>query len=563
MTMKKKAGIVSVLLLCVLLAGCASMGTKSPQALAKEYTAKAQQFENQGDLVEALKHYKLVLTVDPDNQPAQGKIAALEPQILELAEKHYKDGLQYYNRGQYGPARQEFLTALRYNPEHTKAKEKLKGTSKDMGQVKRYIEHTIQPDESISTLAEKYYGDYRKFHLIAEYNEMMDPTRVKVGQVVKIPVIEGVPIMADPGKIQAEEGVSAEELSGGIITVKRYIIHTVQPEESLSKLAMRYYGDYSKFHIIAQFNNLENGTSVRVGQELKIPEIKGVPFQATGGMTETQTVTTARVAPVPETADEKPKEPVVSKTPITPEDPLANYRELGIELYENDEYDAAIAEFDKVLNVDPADQATRDYMSLAYREKGRQSFEKKAYAQAEKEFETALIYDHSCPDCQTYIAQIQKMNRNGLRDDAIALFNQKKFKQAIAKFETVAKYDPDDKQINEYLEKSHFQQGLILFGKEDYLAARDAFQKALQYNKNCEQCVKNIQKSEEIYKEVHYDKGLAYFGDQKLAEAIEEWEAVSAIDPNYKDVNKNLTKARTLYERLESIKRSKTQQDAQ
>ena len=65
------------------------------------------------------------------------------------------------------------------------------------------------------------------------------------------------------------------------------------------------------------------------------------------------------------------------------------------------------------------------------------------------------------------------------------------------------------------------------------------------------------------YKEIHYEKGLAYFGDQKLAEAIQEWESVSAIDPNYKDVNKNLTKAKTLYERLESIKRSKTQESTQ
>jgi tetratricopeptide (TPR) repeat protein len=97
------------------------------------------------------------------------------------------------------------------------------------------------------------------------------------------------------------------------------------------------------------------------------------------------------------------------------------------------------------------------------------------------------------------------------------------------------------------------------------LAARDEFKTALEYNKKCDQCEKNIQKSEDTYKEVHYDKGLAYFGDQKLAEAIQEWESVSALDPNYnyKDVNKNLTKAKTLYERLESIKRSKTQENTQ
>ncbi len=561
--MKTKAGIISVFLLLVLLSGCAMMGSKSPEALAKDYTAKAQQFEKQGDLVEALKQYKLVLTVDPDNQLAQQKIAALEPQMLKLADKHYQEGLKFYNKGQYGPARKEFLTALRYNPEHTKAKARLAGTSRDMGQVKRYIVHTIQPDESISTLAERYYGDYRKFHLIADYNEMEDPTQVKVGQDIKIPVIEGMPIMADPGTIQAEEGVSSEELAGEIIAVKRYIMHTVQPEESLSKLAMEYYGDYSKFHVIAQFNNLEDGASVRVGQELKIPEIEGVPFQVEGEVQETEAVSTAKAEPMPEKADEKPEAAETIAKPISPEDQLANYRELGVELYNNKEYAAAIAEFDKVLNVNPADQTARNYMSLAYREKGRQSFENKAYATAEKEFETSLIYDSSCPDCQKYIDQIRKMDSDNLRQEAIALYDQKEYKQAIVKFEAVARDNPNDQQTREYLEKAHFQQGLHLFGKEDYLAARDEFKTALEYNPQCDQCEKNIQKSEDIYKEIHYEKGLTYFGDQKLAEAIQEWESVSAIDPNYKDVNKNLTKAKTLYERLESIKRSKTQQDKQ
>ena len=97
--------------------------------------------------------------------------------------------------------------------------------------------------------------------------------------------------------------------------------------------------------------------------------------------------------------------------------------------------------------------------------------------------------------------------------------------------------------------------------KEDYLAARDEFKTSLRYDKNCDQCEKNIQKCEVTYKEVHYDKGLAYFGDQKLADAIREWESVFALDPNYKDVNKNLTKAKTLLERLESIKRSKTEEN--
>ncbi len=550
--MKNKAVIIGLIFLLVLLAGCAQLGTKSPAQLAKEYTAKAKGYEEKGDLVEALKQYKLVLTVDPENKLAQEKRATLEPQLNKLAEEHYQNGLKYYRQGQYPPARKEFLTALQYNPEHMEAKEKLTAAKKEIEHVKRYIAHTLQADETIATLAERYYGDYRKFHLIAEYNELEDATKVKVGQEIKIPVIEGTPIIADPATIQTDSGESPEALPGEIITVKRFIIHTVQPEESLSKLAKMYYGDLSKFDIIAKFNSIEDGTRLKVGQELKIPEVEGLPFLVKGETVETKTAVMPKEAAVSKAVPQK--EEVI-------EDQTVNYRELGIELYKNKEYAGAITEFKKVLNVNPADKVAIDYMALAYFDKGRQSFENKAYPQATKEFETSLKYNKDCSDCRKYIDRIQKQRVANVRQDAIALYNQKKYKEAIVKFEAVAKKSPKDSQVNGYLAKAHFEQGLVLFGKEDYLAARDEFKTSLRYDKNCGQCEKNIQKCEATYKEAHYDKGLAYFGDQKLADAIREWESVSALDPNYKDVNKNLTKAKTLLERLESIKRSKTEEN--
>jgi len=552
--MKNKAVIIGIIFLIVLIAGCAQLGKKSPTQLAKEYTAKAKEYEKKGDLVEALKQYKLVLTVDPENKLALEKNATLEPQLNKLAEEHYQIGLKYYRHGQYPPARKEFLTALRYNPEHAEAKDKLTAARKEIKDVKRYIVHILQADETISTLAERYYGDYRKFHVIAEYNELEDATKVTVGQQIKIPVIEGTPIIADPATIQTDSGEAPEALPGEVITVKRYIIHTVQPEESLSKLAMMYYGDYSKFDVIAKFNSIEDGTSVRVGQELKIPEVEGLPFSVKGEVEEAKTAVIPKEKPATEEVPEK-KEAI--------EDPTVNYRELGIELYNKKEYTDAIIEFNKVLNVNPADKATIDYLALAYYKKGQSSFEKKAYPQAKREFEASLKYNESCSDCQEYIKKIQNRNRAILRQDAIALYNEKKYKEAIVKFEAIAKKDPKDTQVNDYLAKSHFEQGLVLFGKEDYLAARDDFKNALRYDKKCDQCEKNIQKCEATYKQVHYEKGLAYFGDQKLADAIREWESVSTLDPNYKDVNRNLTKARTLLERLESIKRSKTQENKQ
>jgi tetratricopeptide (TPR) repeat protein len=472
--MKHKTGIIGIVIVLALAIGCAGTGKKSPEQLAEEYTEKAQNFEAQGNLVEALEQYKLVLTVDPENQLAKEKSTTLEQELNKKAEEHYQVGLKFYNQGQYREARKEFLTALRLNPEHADAKDKLTATKKEIEHVTGYVVHTLQPEETISTLADKYYGDYRKFHLIAEYNELEDATKVTVGQLIKIPVIEGIPIIADPASIQTDTDKDAETSPGEIITVKRYITHTVQPEETLSKLAQMYYGDLKKYDVIGKFNNLGDGSPIRVGQELKIPEVEGLPFFAEGEVEETEM---ARITPQTSVPREEPKQlnkVAIEKKQITIEDQAVNYRELGIELFKNKEYKAAITEFQKVLNVNP--------------------------------------------------------------DDSIA---------------------------REYLAKSHFQQGLVIFGKEDYLVARDEFKAALQYDKDCDKCEDNIQKCEDTYKEVHYNKGLAYFGDQKLAEAIAEWEMVSSLDPNYKDVNKNLTKAKTLLERLESIKRSKAQDNKQ
>ena len=552
--MKNYAATISVILMLVLAAGCATFGTKSPSQLAEEYISKAQQYEAQGNLVEALEQYKLALTVQPENKLAKEKSIAIGQKVNQLAQEHYQAGLKFYNEGRYGPARKEFLTALRYNPDLAEAKDKLSTTKKEIEQVNRYIVHILQPDETISTLAERYYGDYRKFHLIAEYNLLEDATKVTAGQEIKIPVIEGMPIIADPAAIQTDSGMAPEAMPGEIITVKGYVIHTVQQGESLSKLAQMYYGDYNKFDIIAKFNSLEDGINVRVGQDIKIPEVEGLPFSAEGK-------TPVKIAAVEEKAVKQ--EVVLEKQPVVIEDQTVHYRELGIEHFTNKEYAEAITEFEKVLNVRPNDKTALNYISLAYFETGRQSFEKKEYSQAIEEFESSLKYNQDCPDCREYINKSRKMSTASIRDDAIALYNQKKYQEAIVKLEAFSKKDPADSIAREYLAKSHYQNGLVLFGKEKYLDARDEFKAVLQYDKDCAKCNENIRKSEDMYKEVHYSKGLAYFGDQKLEEAIAEWESVSELDPNYKDVEKNIKKAKTLLERLESIKRSKKQQNKQ
>lgn len=56
---------------------------------------------------------------------------------------------------------------------------------KELGSV--FFRHTIQSGDSLSRLAQQYMGDRFRFWILAKYNDIPNPSRVAVGQVVKIP----------------------------------------------------------------------------------------------------------------------------------------------------------------------------------------------------------------------------------------------------------------------------------------------------------------------------------------------------------------------------------------
>jgi len=58
----------------------------------------------------------------------------------------------------------------------------------------------------------------------------------------------------------------------------RFLRHTVGPRDTPASLADLYYGDRKRADVIEQANDLGPGAALTVGQVLRIPEIKGVPF---------------------------------------------------------------------------------------------------------------------------------------------------------------------------------------------------------------------------------------------------------------------------------------------
>lgn len=65
---------------------------------------------------------------------------------------------------------------------------------------------------------------------------------------------------------EADDG--EEETDGEVEEGQTY---TVQPNDTLTKIAQQFYGDPRKFDLIVDANNIDSATGLRVGQELVIP----------------------------------------------------------------------------------------------------------------------------------------------------------------------------------------------------------------------------------------------------------------------------------------------------
>lgn len=249
-----------------------------------------------------------------------------------------------------------------------------------------------------------------------------------------------------------------------------YIVHEVKQGEFLTAIAQKYYNDQSKFEVIARFNNLKDATKLNAGMKLKIPEIKGVRFprpekkQTTtlpvgrkGAMEVTEKVSST--TPVDQLAWAEvesgynlgSEDPSAAQEQETDDYQVAIYEEQGIILLEEGQYLAALHEFQKVYDIDPARQQIREYMSWAHYRQGEVLFQQAEYLEARRHFEEALSFDEQCTSCKEYLSRTADAYKEVHYLRGIQLFEEEKLKEAIEEWQLVSELDSDYKQVQSYL----------------------------------------------------------------------------------------------------------------
>jgi len=160
---------------------------EDPAVPAQAYFAEGQAQEQAGNVVEAARMYKLALTLTPGSPEIAAALEGVQNRRQRMAEERFQRGEQDYADGRFQESKIAYLGALRLWPAHAGALERLREREKVT--AARTGKHIVQKGETLTSIARKYYGDARKYQVIARFNRLADAAQIRIGQAIMIPEI--------------------------------------------------------------------------------------------------------------------------------------------------------------------------------------------------------------------------------------------------------------------------------------------------------------------------------------------------------------------------------------
>ena len=123
--------------------------------------------------------------VAPTPPPPVVDPAVARPQAQKLA----LEAVDQLQNGDEAAARSTLERALALDATNDLAK-KLSDqirvdAQKELGPV--FFRYTVQRDDTLSKLAQQYLGDRYRFYVLAKYNDIANPSRLAAGQVIRLP----------------------------------------------------------------------------------------------------------------------------------------------------------------------------------------------------------------------------------------------------------------------------------------------------------------------------------------------------------------------------------------
>lgn len=126
----------------------------------------------------------------------------------------------------------------------------------------QYTEYTVGPDDSMWTIAADWLGNAGRWADISTANPLVDPDRLQIGQVLRLPP-------KAPAGVAAAAPRRHLNLPAAVGT-----LYTVRAGDTLSRIAEAHYGEVGKWLVIYNANRTTIGWDpdrLKVGAQLRIP----------------------------------------------------------------------------------------------------------------------------------------------------------------------------------------------------------------------------------------------------------------------------------------------------
>jgi tetratricopeptide (TPR) repeat protein len=202
----------------LLVAGCAAglgggLSGSAVETLLLPQRQKAQSLAARGDLRGASDAWKVALTIDPRDPAALDESHKLDERIKQAVADRLARGRDAVKRNVHLEARSHFLAVLALEPSNREAFDALQTHVREV----RQLNHTVRTGESLTSIAQHYYGDRTRSEVIWETNHLPANPKLTPGMVLKIPEIPGLPLgQPDPATVtpkppSSSSGSSAQE----------------------------------------------------------------------------------------------------------------------------------------------------------------------------------------------------------------------------------------------------------------------------------------------------------------------------------------------------------------
>ena len=363
------------------------------------FMKKAATYKNNDELQLALFFLKISAALSPDDMEITREISDLKLTIDNKSNKYFKKGEKFYLQKKLKKARKQFLTTLRYNPDHKDALDYLKNRFSP----KQYINYTFEKNDSLKNISNKFYKDPELVFLILYFNNLKTNAALEPGEILKIPILE--PQLKQTIDDRRQDMISAKNLLGK----KRYqevivITKNILGNDPLNKEAIK----------------LKNEAFYQIGIQLSSQEKY---FEAID--------TFKKITPEYKSVNDVIQEAIQHEL------------QKAEDLLKEKKYEESIDLSEKILAYDKPNTAAKKLISTSFCRQGKDLFIRKKYDEALKVLDKADSSDDCAEKIRLAVKKAIKQQAETYYIQGVKYFLNEELQSAIKEWEKTLKLNPE------------------------------------------------------------------------------------------------------------------------